>query len=311
MPGQARGLVADALHQVAVGRDDPGAVVHQALAVARRHHALGERHADRGGQALAERSRGGLDRRVLAVLGMPGGGAVELAEAFQHVHFHAGVPGEVQQRIEQHGAVPGRQHEAVAVRPTRIDGVEAQQLGPQRSGNVRHAHRHTRMTGAGRLHRIDRQGADRVRHPALNGGGPGQNVRLGPKGGVVLSRPVPGQVFSRARAFHQSSASRTAQVLQGRSLYGRRSERASPVECKGFERTFHWPQTCCDRFAAPGRRTIIQRGASTRFARATTASNSTWQPASASSGSMLSASLWLSPSLHGVKIIAVGTCRAT
>ena len=48
-----------------------------------------------------------------------------------------------------------------------------------------------------------------------------------------------------------------------------------------------------------------------RFARASTASNSTCAPASASSGSMLSASLCDSPSLHGVKIIAVGTCRAT
>ncbi len=48
-----------------------------------------------------------------------------------------------------------------------------------------------------------------------------------------------------------------------------------------------------------------------RFARATTASNSTWQPASASSGRMLSASLWLRPSLQGVKIMAVGTLRAT
>ena len=36
-----------------------------------------------------------------------------------------------------------------------------------------------------------------------------------------------------------------------------------------------------------------------RFARATTASNSTWQPASASSGTMLSASLWRQPVLAG------------
>ena len=49
----------------------------------------------------------------------------------------------------------------------------------------------------------------------------------------------------------------------------------------------------------------------TRFARASTAWNSTCVPASASSGSMLSASLCESPSLQGVKIIAVGTLRAT
>ena len=50
---------------------------------------------------------------------------------------------------------------------------------------------------------------------------------------------------------------------------------------------------------------------SARLARASTASNSTWQPASASSGMMLSASLWDRPSLQGVKIMAVGTRRAT
>jgi hypothetical protein len=49
----------------------------------------------------------------------------------------------------------------------------------------------------------------------------------------------------------------------------------------------------------------------TRFARAKMAWNSTCVPASASSGSMLSASLCESPSLQGVKIIAVGTERAT
>ena len=65
--------------------DHPGAVIDQRLAEARGQHALGERHADRGGQALAERPGGGLDRRMLAVFGMPGGGRVQLAEALQVV----------------------------------------------------------------------------------------------------------------------------------------------------------------------------------------------------------------------------------
>ena len=58
---------------------------------------------------------------------------------------------------------------------------------------------------------------------------------------------------------------------------------------------------------APGRAYQLMIGqprayVSARLARART---------SASPGSMLSASLWLRPSLQGVKIIAVGTCRAT
>ena len=81
MTGERGGLVADALHQVAVRGDHPGAVIHQRLAEPGRQHALGQRHADRGGEALAERAGGGLDRRVLAVFRMAGGGRVKLAKA--------------------------------------------------------------------------------------------------------------------------------------------------------------------------------------------------------------------------------------
>src|SRR4051812_19862998 len=62
---------------------------------------------------------------------------------------------------------------------------------------------------------------------------------------------------------------------------------------------------------AGGRPTALPASALARFARASTTSKRTWHPASASSGSMLSASLWDRPSLQGVKIIAVGTWRAT
>ena len=45
-------------------------------------------------------------------------------------------------------------------------------------------------------------------------------------------------------------------------------------------------------------------------ARASTACSSTLAPSSQASGEAYSASLWLMPSLHGTKIIAVGTTRA-
>jgi hypothetical protein len=53
---------------------------------------------------------------------MAGRQRAELAEALDLVERHVGVAGEMQQRIEQHRAVAGRQHEAVAVRPVRIGG---------------------------------------------------------------------------------------------------------------------------------------------------------------------------------------------
>lgn len=51
-------LVADALHQVAVRGDDIGEMVNDFSAVAGLRHTFGQRHADRCGDALAERAGG-------------------------------------------------------------------------------------------------------------------------------------------------------------------------------------------------------------------------------------------------------------
>ena len=83
----------------------------------------------------------------MAVFRMAGGLAAELAEALQLIQRHVGIAGEMQQRIEQHRAVAGRQHEAVAVRPIRMLRVELQELGEQDRRHVGHAHRHAGMAG--------------------------------------------------------------------------------------------------------------------------------------------------------------------
>jgi hypothetical protein len=82
--------------------------------------ALGDRHADGIGNALAERAGGGLDAGGMTVFRMAGGLRAELAELLQVVDGHVRVAGQIQQRIEQHRAMAGRQHEAVAVRPVRL-----------------------------------------------------------------------------------------------------------------------------------------------------------------------------------------------
>ena len=56
MPGERDRLVADPFHQAAVTDNDVGPVIDQIFAVARRHHAFGQRHADGGGDALSERA---------------------------------------------------------------------------------------------------------------------------------------------------------------------------------------------------------------------------------------------------------------
>jgi hypothetical protein len=60
--------------------------------------------------------------------GWPGRQRSQLAEMLDLVERHVDIAGQIEQRIQQHRAVPGRQHEAVAVRPFgdrrhRISGI--------------------------------------------------------------------------------------------------------------------------------------------------------------------------------------------
>ena len=106
---------------------------------------LGERHADAVRQTLAERAGGGLDARRVAIFRVASGVRAELAEMAQLLHVHAGVAGQAEQAIEQHGAMPGGQHEAVAVRPVRVGGIEPEEVAEQHGGDISHAHRHARV----------------------------------------------------------------------------------------------------------------------------------------------------------------------
>jgi hypothetical protein len=69
---------------------------------------------------------------------------------------------QMQHGIQQRRRVADRQHEAVAVRPYRKVGVEAQVVLPQRVRHGGERHGRARMSGVRRLHRVDGQGTDRV-----------------------------------------------------------------------------------------------------------------------------------------------------
>ena len=126
-----------------------------------REQRLGERHADRVGEALPERPRGRLDAGRDADFGMARRLRMQLAEIAQLAHRQV-VAGQVQQRVLQHRAVAVGQHEAVAVGPMRIRGVVAQMAIPQRDRDLRHAHRHAGMPGLRGFDRIHGECADRV-----------------------------------------------------------------------------------------------------------------------------------------------------
>ena len=144
--GEADRFMADAFHQAAVAGDHPSAVVNQILAKAGGEVALGHGHADGGGQALTQRASGGLDARRGAVLGVARGLGAPLTEVLDLLHGHGLDAGQVQQGVDQHRAVTGRENEAVAIGPFRPGGVELEELGPQNGRHVGHAHGHALVT---------------------------------------------------------------------------------------------------------------------------------------------------------------------
>ena len=129
---------------------------------------FGNRHADGIGDALAERTGGGLDARGIAVFRVTRGLGVQLAEVFQLFDRQV-VAGQMQQRIDQHRAVAVGEHEAVAIRPLRIGRVVSQEIVPQYLGDIGHAHRRAGVAGVGLLHGIHAEGANGIGQIAAAG----------------------------------------------------------------------------------------------------------------------------------------------
>ena len=159
----------DPLLEVAVGRDHVREVADHVLAEAGGEHALAEREADGGRDALAERPGGGLDPGRVAVLRMPRARRAELAEVLDVVERDA-VPGEVQDRVQEHRRVARREHEAVARGPVRVLRRVAHDARVEQVGHRRERHRSARVARVGLLDRIHRQRADRVDAQLVEGG---------------------------------------------------------------------------------------------------------------------------------------------
>ena len=177
MAGERSRFRAHAFHEAAVAADRVDVVVEDreaGLVVARREPLLRDGHAHARRDALPERAGRRLDARHQVILGMAGRLAADLAEALDVVerdrvvaeHFvlrvHRLDAGQMQHRPQQHRRVAVGQHEAVAVGPDRIGGIEAHHAVPQHVRQRRQRHRRAGVAGVGRLHGVDRQRADRV-----------------------------------------------------------------------------------------------------------------------------------------------------
>ncbi len=172
MAGERRRLAGHALHHAAVAGQGVDVEVHQVetrAVVARGQPALRHGHAHAGGQPLAQRAGGGLHAAGLAELRVTGAAAVELAELLDVVQGDGGAAlggvlhvGQMEQAVEQHGGVPGREHETVAVEPLRVRGVVREHVAPEGVGRRRGAQGRARVAGVRGLDRVDGEGAEGV-----------------------------------------------------------------------------------------------------------------------------------------------------
>jgi hypothetical protein len=162
VPRQACRLVVDAFHQAAVASDRPRLVIDQIVAELRVQVTLGHRHADRHRQPLTQRAGRRLDAGKLEILRVARAGAAHLPEAGKVGHRRPVIAGEVEQRVDQHRTVPGRQDETIPVRPFRCLRIILQIAREQHRRGIRHPHRHPRMPAICRLDGVHRQSTDGV-----------------------------------------------------------------------------------------------------------------------------------------------------
>ena len=162
--GQGRHLVGNAFHQAAIAQEGVGVVINNIVTRAvelLRQGFLRQRKADRIGNALPERPRGGFNARCITVLRVARGFGVQLTEVLDVVDGDV-IAAQVQQGILQHGAMAVGQHKPVTVSPIGICRVVAKEIVPEDLGDVRHTHGSARVAGFGFLNRIHAQRANGV-----------------------------------------------------------------------------------------------------------------------------------------------------
>lgn len=116
---------------------------------------------DRVRDTLAERPSRRLNADGHVAFRMARRSTTPLTKRFDVVQRQV-VARQVEERIQEHGAVPGREHEAITVWPARIQRVVSETPGPQDIGHPGCPHRKSGMTRVGVLHGVDRQDTDCV-----------------------------------------------------------------------------------------------------------------------------------------------------
>ena len=138
-------------------------MIHQLAAVLRALDLFGHGKAHSVGDALTKRAGGGFHGVDQEVFRVARGERAHLAEVLHLLKRDLFVTHEIEQGVDQHGAVASRQDETVAVGPVWRGNVKLHVLFKQHCRHIRHAHRHARVTGVCSGNRIQCQ--------STNGGG--------------------------------------------------------------------------------------------------------------------------------------------
>jgi len=110
---------------------------------------------------LPQWARGGLNTWGIAVLWVTRGLAMKLAKILQLFDGQV-IARQVQQGIDQHGAMAIGEHKTISVRPLGVAGIVLEIVIPENLGDVRHAHRRSGVARIGLLDRIHAQGTDGI-----------------------------------------------------------------------------------------------------------------------------------------------------
>ena len=153
--------MADTFHQAPVTGDNIGVVVHNFLTVMCTQAFFCHGKTDRVCDTLTKRAGGCFNAFGVAEFRVTSGDRAPLAEVFYLLKGHVLVARQVQQRIDQHGAVACRQNEAVTIGPIRVLCVKLQVLFKKHSCHVRHANGHACVTGIRCCNTVQSKRADR------------------------------------------------------------------------------------------------------------------------------------------------------
>ena len=162
--GERSRLCRDPFHEIPVARQDIGIVIDDFIIRAIEpggEKAFGNGHTHAIGKPLAQGSGGALYAGGMSVFRVPGSPALPLAELLEFFDGQR-IAGEVEESIEESGAMAGREHETVAIRPSRILGMMFQEFCPEKVSHGRGPHGHSRVAGVSFLDHIHGQHADGV-----------------------------------------------------------------------------------------------------------------------------------------------------